>query len=319
MSTSGGNGIMATARSRLAPSVVRVYLKGGLGNQLFSLAAALQLAHEFQSEVVASTALLQRHAIDTASATKWNLQVGQLAGELFTVDASKFQSVRGSTLTSKTLSLMEELSKRMPAVSHKLGVLTFQNLQRKWLLDKTPKVVRLMGLFMHAGVARDSSATLKAHLENLRDPSEAYVGLKEEIAETQPNIIHYRSGDYENMRALYGSLSRGYFRRAANQLGFESEYWLFTDHHDAGSLLRDLPIKISRLVDRNQPITALETMHLLGMGSGFIGSNSTFSFWGALLANSSTQRIFPNAMDARHRISALVPEERSWQILDSTS
>ena len=310
---------MVTGLTQSALGQVRVYLKGGLGNQLFSLAAAVDVADQVGFEVAVSTALLHRRPIETSSATKWDFQVGQLAGEMFSLDASQFQSVEGSTITSKTLSLMEKLSHRLPGITHNLGLVTIQNFQHNWASSKTPKVVRLLGLFMDPSIARNSSAIIKAHLEKLSNPSEAYAVLKKEMSKVKPNVIHYRSGDYENMRNLYGSLSKQYFKEAANVLGSQSEYWLFTDHHDAQSLASDLPIKISRVIDHKQPMTALETMHLLGMGSGFVGSNSTFSFWSALLANSPTQPIFPSSLDARHRVSALIPEDWSWQILDSSS
>lgn len=296
---------------------VRVYMKGGLGNQLFSLAAAIEVAENTNSKVVVSTALLQKRPIHGDSFSRWDLQLGQLEGELFAIDSSRFQSEQGSSWDSKVLSLMELLTMKAPKISSKLGLISRINFQQNMRVAISPMGTRVLGLFLDPNLALNASISLKSHFQNLSDPSETYIFLREEISRVQPKVIHYRSGDYENMRDLYGSLSKKYFREAADRLGPQAEYWLFTNHEDADLFASNLPMNISRVIDHKQLMTPLETMHLLGMGSGFVGSNSSFSFWAALLGREGIPKIFPNSLDAKHRIAQLIPEDWNWQIIDS--
>jgi hypothetical protein len=101
-------------------------------------------------------------------------------------------------------------------------------------------------------------------------------------------VIHSRLGDYKNERG-FGVLSEDYFASAISLLEENTEIeiiWLFSDEPKLA--LELMPTSIRKRIEiiggeDDAPSKILKTMM---QGSSFIISNSTFSWWSALLSES---------------------------------
>jgi hypothetical protein len=102
----------------------------------------------------------------------------------------------------------------------------------------------------------------------------------------KPIVLHIRLGDYMKIPEL-GILTPGYFENAISILrsqNNQSRIWLFSD--DLETALRFIPIaehRRLRLIDYDQDNSAAN-LQAMRLGTAYIISNSTFSWWGAYLS-----------------------------------
>jgi hypothetical protein len=118
-----------------------------------------------------------------------------------------------------------------------------------------------------------------------------------------PIGVHVRLGDYKNFPNIYGRFDPNYFERALEtmfSLVGERPVWLFSDEP---STLFDI---VPKLAVRNQApaalnqLSGLETLNVMARMQGLVCSNSTFSWWGAFLADRPGFRaIFPSPLFAK--------------------
>ena len=111
--------------------------------------------------------------------------------------------------------------------------------------------------------------------------------------------FHLRRGDYLNLSKTFGVLSDEYYLFGINELIKSKNFdaiMIFSDDLDAGAKLLEkvnqlkLPIK-TLICNATNPI---ESMKLFSLCDGAVIANSTFSWWGAILGNSSKFVIAPD-------------------------
>lgn len=124
---------------------------------------------------------------------------------------------------------------------------------------------------------RQKSLTSKVHFNPL-DPPEALV-------------IHIRRGDYL-FETKIGCLDNTYFLGLLSNLLSTKEFqevWILVEEEDMALFLRPKLPKNSYIFTAEM-LDTLETLTLMSLGSSYIISNSTFSWWGAFLSNHQTPR-----------------------------
>jgi hypothetical protein len=114
-----------------------------------------------------------------------------------------------------------------------------------------------------------------------------------EMAEqASPITVHMRRGDYQDHSEEIGVYSTKYFLDGIQRISevtrdFESEIWVFSDSiEDVSRELRSYRRRI-RVISPPENSSAAESMHLFGLGSSQVISNSTFSYWGAITGRGS--------------------------------
>lgn len=105
----------------------------------------------------------------------------------------------------------------------------------------------------------------------------------------KPLVVHMRLGDYRN-EPDFGILDPIYFIKAINRIrtaGFEGKIWLFSDEISIAKELISPFFQDIRCIDSvdDSPAATLEAMRL---GEAYVISNSTFSWWGAMLSKTNT-------------------------------
>jgi hypothetical protein len=124
----------------------------------------------------------------------------------------------------------------------------------------------------------------------LINPSDWFQAMEKEFLKTKPLVMHIRRGDYlrpEN--DFIGALSPKYFIEALTKLRKLRDFsqrpvWIFSDDlpgakHD----FRYQKLGPHKWIEEPAGSDPAETLILMGLGSGIVTSNSTFSWWAATL------------------------------------
>lgn len=275
-----------------------IALTGGLGNQLFQLAAAITLT---PNNYITYDALLGRPRLNAeglpeVSSYHLPYKIQRLARSEFSWLASKligYQLRKGInpkpiekmpmfSFVTKLLSLFPLMSYfknfTWPIISLNIGfnevhVRNANNLfigyfqSYKWVSE--PETLKI---FQNLQIKNSS-----LELERYREYS---------LIE-KPLVVHIRLGDYVGHNN-FGIPDQEYFSGAIKEIltkGVVEKIWLFSDDiENATNYLSGIDKSIIRLIPEvdNSTSTTLEVMRL---GHAFVISNSTFSWWGAFLAH----------------------------------
>ena len=108
-----------------------------------------------------------------------------------------------------------------------------------------------------------------------------------------PLIVHVRMGDYQESD-LFGVLPQDYYRKAIDLLWNSGKYkkiWLFSDEPEKA--MNQIPVRFHqyvRVVPDFDNSTAI-TFEVMRLGHGYVIANSTFSWWAASLSRNTTGQI----------------------------
>lgn len=104
-----------------------------------------------------------------------------------------------------------------------------------------------------------------------------------------PLVVHVRLGDYRH-EPDFGIPSASYYSNAIQELMGKCEFkkiWLFSDEPDAAIEL--IPAEYRQRVNVNEfrDLDAATTIATMNLGSAYVIGNSTFAWWGAFLGRNS--------------------------------
>jgi hypothetical protein len=268
-----------------------VVLTGGLGNQLFQIAGALSYTTE-PINVISCLGNPRRH--------HGKLEISELnfGGQILVSDCN-----RNHRIVKRMFALMVSSATRRKFLQNillsrfalsTLGSLIFS------LHLRYPVFPRVS-----IGIGKDESFKLKKGnlfigyfqtfemneraRDCIRNAFHPVIPIKCLPNGKEPDlVIHSRLGDYKNERG-FGVLSEDYFASAISLLEENIEIeiiWLFSDEPKLA--LELMPTSIRKRIEiiggeDDAPSKILKTMM---QGSSFIISNSTFSWWSALLSES---------------------------------
>lgn len=312
-------------------STVEVFLFGGLGNQLFQLAAGLFVSDGSRLKLnIASKSLrrsekglvgLQEFVVPSTvffeqSEGIQSKRVFQGALSLALIFSSKGSTGILGKVTFTLVSLFTRLTSFKGSQKFLSDGVGFDQRLRDVSINST-----LIGCF-HTYRWADSVRVKEqlATLKLIKPPdwmSELIHLSKEEL----PNVVHIRRGDYNAIPEL-GFLNIEYFEdamRRSLELNPKGKFWIFSDDFDfvRNELSRDL-IHLSRFIE-NDPSNAGAHLELMRYGHTYVLSNSTFSWWGAFLSHQSNPSVIcPRDWFAtKNNPTDLLPE--SWTKLPNGS
>jgi hypothetical protein len=286
--------------------MICVYLKGGLGNQLFQYAAgrALSIKHE--------TSLL--------------------------LDTSAYQTIQRS-VTQRTLQLnhFNHMGKSIERYDRPLNVFRHLPLLSKWLsswdvrvessdgenttFSEFPDRTYLVGYWQNYHYFHSISAILYNDFAPIHPLSSLSRALENEINERGKSSIalHVRRGDYVSLSSaanFHGALPSTYYEGATRYLRERVEsphFYVFSDSIEwCEANLNFKPHEVT-FVAHNNCAGAWEDLILMASCRHIVIANSTFSWWSAWLGDqkvSESQRIViaPKRWFVNREI--MKPEER---------
>jgi hypothetical protein len=282
---------------------VKVFLRGGLGNQLFQYGAGVALANRNKSKLLIDVSLLPSESGTIDGVTRWPSQISEFHHE-GTLVRRQFPAKHRARLHGALLQVDRKLGDNFPGLLGKVG--RFSNeLSTNFTRFESLTAPRLV-LNSYCNSPRfflDYGDQIRNSIRTLRQPSPAFLELTSIVAKTKPLAVHVRLGDYKNLSKIYGSVDPDYFARAIDlqmALSGEREIWLFSDEpHLARQLLGNSEHNagIQTLLGK---LTSLETILIMSSCLGLVASNSTFSWWAAYLnLDKQAPAIFPRPFFAR--------------------
>lgn len=120
----------------------------------------------------------------------------------------------------------------------------------------------------------------------LREPSEWFQETLLRLQQERPIVVHVRRGDYKGHPSI-GLLKQDYYSnaiRAAKDCAPDARVWVFSDEPEEvreSSFLGKARNQV--WLESPQGTSPAEVMLLMSMGSVNVISNSTFSWWGAMI------------------------------------
>jgi hypothetical protein len=257
---------------------VIAFIKGGLGNQLFSYSTARRLAMVNNAELV----------IDDVTGFARDRQYRrQYMLDRFSIKARKatpaerlepFERYRRGT--------MKWFSRRKPFAERRYLEQEGPDFDERLLALEVKNTIYLEGNWQSEGYFKDVEQTIREDLRIIPPEDGPNERMAEEIRTCNAVALHVRWFDAPGSAGTY-NLSADYFRLAVALMEREMKsprYFLFSDDQEAARAKLVLPEGRVTVVSHNRGYeNAYADLWLMTLCQHFITSNSTFSWWGAWL------------------------------------
>lgn len=277
---------------------VRIYLTGGLGNQLFQLANAMNLSKEYEilvEEKLGNPKLNNSGFPEICSF--------ELPPNIFFSDTKYYSNFVNRTISyilRRHLNLNTNLH---VIISNKIldliGTLIVSLFYRKlvWLkygngvgyseIVLTKRNYLIVGYFQT--YKSITNADVLRSIRSLKIKSENRVIQKyRDLASLErPLIVHFRLGDYK-LEKEFGVPDNQYYENAIGILNSKfpnSKIWIFSD--EAEVAIHKFPKKYeeeARWIETDS-LNSAEILEIMKLGVGYVLANSTFSWWAAVLSS----------------------------------
>lgn len=271
-----------------------MFAAGGLGNQLFQLAAgySIQAGREVVCEVGFSGPRKKLHSADVLSHVSLEERISIISSKQFTYVTQRCLDylLRVST---KTKGLESSVIYRTILLI--IGSLYFSFYYKCFLLLSLAKGVgychlpkyksnqMIIGYFQSYKYLDEEKKESFLRMLSLRETGPDWTNWSNRAIQEKPTIVHIRLGDYL-MEDGFGIITTKYISESLTQLSMSSNerpVWVLTDQKDlAEEILPHSFLKDAVWVPEidSNPMATLSIMRL---GSGYVISNSTFSWWAA--------------------------------------
>lgn len=263
----------------LKPAVTATVV-GGLGNQLFTFAAAAALARAQGAPLRIDTSTVAHRKSDADTIRAFNL------------DCS-WEDIRRLPLRASVLRAILTRSRwRMAPSGRCLGVEMFSAVSPEddasLLFRAAPVQVR--GFFQTSRYAQILWPEASKRRLQITSPSSWLIDQIQAADEARPIVLHVRRGDYVH-HTSFGLLSRQYYvdriDECYDRVG-DRPIWVFSDQPGLADEWR-----LPRVSEVRSPRGAAEDLLLMSYGSAIVAANSTFSWWGAWMSDPSTHVFMP--------------------------
>jgi hypothetical protein len=262
---------------------VIVRMMGGLGNQLFCYTAARRLALINKAELVIDD--VSGFVRDTQFRRKYALDRFLISARKATPDERMEPFGRYRRRMAKFIARIQPFHLR--SYVEQEGV----DFDRRLLDYRLKKgTVYLEGYWQSENYFKDVEETIRQDLRIIPPESEPNQIMAKRILADNAVVVHVR---------IMFNLEKDYYARAIREISKRVEnphFFLFADKLDEARMKVGLPEDKVTCVDHNRgEENAYADLWLMTQCKNFIIANSTFSWWGAWLANSKSKIIIaPN-------------------------
>jgi hypothetical protein len=285
------------------PKKVRIFLTGGLGNQLFQMSAVLHFANSRRIEI--DVVNLNPRMNSKGQAELFTLNLPKSINFLEKKHRNLISKVIGYNLRSGYLPRRLESSFFFGKLRNTLSSLTlfyflrfpfFVRVSKDLGNDKNFQVSDqneiLIGYFQSEIVAQEIKKIKKSLFQGVcEELYQKYLLLSHE---EQPILVHVRLGDYL-AEDSFGIMSAEYYKESVTNLWQSGRYkkiWLFSDQpNDAMARIPEELRDKTRLINA-ESLESAETLRIMTVCKAFVIANSTFSWWGAYLRNEIESPVF---------------------------
>ena len=268
---------------------------GGLGNQLFVLAAALAYSETFHTNV----------DIDLRRAAKGKDQGGP---------HSQSSSLLSFMLNDKPIAILAASSLASCAldyyasIEHRILSSISNSIQSTWChtsstvgfdakVLESRKIRYFRGYFQSYRYLQYVKESGRGFNLSLINPSSTYLELKKQLNSGRKTVVHIRRGDYVKVSKTFGLLDHKYYARGLELLGSQDSLGRILVFSDNPLVFEDKSLRKvfedfgAELVETSDMDPA-ESLMLMASGSNFVIANSSFSWWAAALSGTANV-VFP--------------------------
>lgn len=255
-----------------------VRIRGGLGNQLFTYAAARRLSLVNNAELV----------IDDVTGFIRDLKYRRrYALEHFHIPCRKATPAeRLEPLERYRRGAMKWLSHRRPFAERRYVEQEGLDFDERLIALRINGVLYLDGLWQSEQYFKDVEQTIREELRIVPPTDEMNQRMAEEICSSNAIALHVRWFDMSGTSGAM-NLSTYYYHRAIALIEEKIDsprYFLFSDSPEAARALLALPENKVTIVSHNRgDENAYADLWLMSQCQHFITAKSTFSWWGAWL------------------------------------
>lgn len=263
------------------PRRVIIALSGGLGNQLFQISHAMinfpesELIFDYGFSSASTENILSKIQLPSRIQLGISSQIPRISRKLANLELRKLSKFGLRIRRYSTTKLLEHLLCKIYEVEN-----ICVHSDAKGLNSCSTEVCFQIGYFQEFN--RDH-----ANIFELlpRNPHPNFDLWRSEATKSNPLVCHVRLGDYKSEHKI-GLLAPEYFEKVIKKAWEEndcSSIWLFSDEPEEA--IKVFPANLLghvKVVPRE--FDSVETLLLMTLGSHFVISNSTFSWWGAFLA-----------------------------------
>lgn len=279
-----------------------LHLTGGLGNQLFQLAAGLSMAGDGNLLISEKNGRPRTNSSDQP----------ELFSFILPSNVEKWEQSRFSNFNSRTcgyvirmgvsprklerLSIIEHSIRFAASVANSIffrDIVKVMKVKGVGYTQFTSRSNMLIGYFQSFKYAERPDVFEKLSQLRLISPGPTARDLIQQAEIELPLIIHLRRGDYSS-ETSFGLLGVEYYLSSVNDLLRSSEVrsiWVFTDDlQEAESLFQGkfaLPTRFISDIDGSDS-ASLEVMRY---GKAYVIGNSSFSWWAAFLKYDNSARV----------------------------
>ena len=276
---------------------IRVYARGGLGNQLFQFSAAYSLSKKLNLPITVDDLLLISGS-KLKNVAKRDLELDSFENSC----KFNYQNIGAkNTAKQKFLTIQRLLGDRFPKFILKLGAYANESNDSFTLFDEITTPVTINSYCGNRVYFEDFSSEIVTQITNIKNPSGTYQRLSEEIRQQSPIAIHLRLGDYKNLIDVYGKPDINYYKNGIDLLKLklgERPIWVFSDEPAKAEEFFSNEIQVDKFVEVNQEVRPIEYLNAMAQCLGIVCANSSFSWWAGYIASerSAAQVIFPRPM-----------------------
>jgi hypothetical protein len=310
----------------------RVALAGGLGNQLFQLAAGLYVAQGNQLTLDGSLGYSRHIESRKIELTSFILpanvhvntdkEYGYLRVRIFNL-ALRTSSARNSFSVARRIhAALRPIAK---VLLHSLWILNRPYIASEIGYDSkirdVVQPVTLIGYFQTYKYLEDPKVRTAINALRLVGDDSVMQELIAAAATDRPLVVHFRFGDYES-ESEFGTPDLNYYISGITKLwaiGIYKSLWVFSDDMDrAREFLHLDHIKSVRFISDFQD-SASKSFELMRYGHGYVLSNSTFGWWAASLSYVQNPRVVvPNPWFSNMQTPCeLIPS--NWEQLNAVT
>jgi hypothetical protein len=280
-----------------------LHLTGGLGNQLFQLAAGLNFSadedlfiaakngkprlNQFGEPDVLSFAL--PNSVKVLKEEKYSRFVSKVFGYVIRVGVNprKFESPKS----------FQSIVRFLASV---VGSVYFKNFAKLMKISgvgyagKRQHANLFIGYFQTFKYAEDPHVFEKMRSLRLSDPGRRFEELVQNISNSKTIVVHLRRGDYLNEES-FGLIGSDYYLECINELVRSKLYnsiWVFSDDLDAARDSFEGKFDISCEFIGDVDNSSASVLELMRFGSAYVIGNSSFSWWGAYLRYDRAAPVF---------------------------
>jgi hypothetical protein len=288
-----------------------LYPRGGLGNQLFQYGAALQLSTTLGLQIKVDDSLLNpKVAMNDGVASRY-LELDEFENQISRTTKS---GGIASKLRSKLLTVQRLIGDKAPKLLLNFGVFANERIDQIEVFRTIHKSVVINSYCSSPAYFPDCQDELAKQISRIRNPSQWFQQLSNEVNDISAIGVHVRLGDYKDLGSIYGRPDPDYYAKAVNliteKIG-DRPIWLFSDEPALANEIVGKHIKISRIIDPRASDRAIEHLNLLGKCQGIVCANSSFSWWSGFLSSKLVKDsivVFPKPMFD----SPAIKEPENW-------